>query len=292
MRIHDLARTAELLRGSHLKRHSVEAVRELLAPIVEVHERVLLDLGPGTIVHRARKCTPEHSFFDLPEMIYPPSERATIGRANLAKKPTLYASANEHTAFDEIGASPGEKIQLIAIRPLPGDPILSFLVGEYQSVFNSGSSLVNSRKIEQFINFRIQTSSLEAKYEQLFADSFLAEAFRRNVKRPHDYLTTAVFSDGLFAQGMSITYPSVETPHGINVAIPMNIFDTRCEVIATQVVEITDYFGYGIYRWNQVAVSSVFDNEGKVSWFPPLTGEAERTGVQPASPGWRVKREA
>lgn len=288
MRIHDLARTVELLRGSHLKRYSIEAIRELLSPIVEVHEQVLLDLGPGTILHRARRCAPGQSFFDLPEMIYPPSDRTAIGRANLANKPTLYASANQHTAFDEIGASPGDKIQLIAIRPVPGDPLLTFIVGEYQSIFNSGGSLVKSQKLEQFIGFRIRTSSLEAKNEQLFVDGFLAEAFRRDVKRAHDYLTTAVFSQILFERGLSITYPSVETPHGINIGIPKSVFDIRCEVIATQVVEITDYFGYGIYRWKQVAVSNDFDANGKVSWSPPLSGDAERTGVEPASPGWRV----
>lgn len=287
MRLREIVKTAEQLRGAHLRRHSAEAIRGMLEPLVAIQEQLLMDLGPGTVLHRSRKCEASQRFNTLTAMIYPPVEKAGLGRANLQNQPALYTSGNFHTTLDEIAAQPGDLVQTIAIRPLKDRQLRAFLGGEFQSVYNSGNSLVGYRKHEQFLQSRLQQLSVEDRAEQLFVDGFFAEAFRREAKRPQEYLPTAVFASHLASRNLAIAYPSVETPHGINVAMASKLFDQTCEVIESQLVEITDYFGFGVYRWKQIAVSNSFAPNGDIQWIEADADRRAQFGVQPKQNWWR-----
>jgi|JI8StandDraft_2_1071088.scaffolds.fasta_scaffold45441_1 hypothetical protein len=289
MRLHELVKLAEQLRGIHHRRHGTQTITEMIEPLMAIQQQLLMDLGPGTILHRSRKCEAGQRFNTLMEMIYPPPEKTGLGRANLPAQPALYASGNFHTTLDEIAAQPGDLVQTIAVRPVDGQRLLAFLVGEFQSVYNSGNSLVGYRKHEQFLQFQLRQLSVEDRAVQLFVDGFFAEAFRREAKRPQEYLPTAVYASQLAARDLAIVYPSVETPHGINVAIDRRLFDQTCEVVASQVVEVNDYFGFGVYRWRQIAVSNSFSPNGEISWLEADANPNVQFGVQPTLKGWRPR---
>jgi hypothetical protein len=227
-------------------------------------------------------------------MIYPENGSPNFGRANLPHFPVLYASWNIRTVLDEVGAEQGDYIQVIALRPIPGIQIPCHIVGEYQSIINSGGSLINSRNLEQYVNNLL--GEHDPNWDRiLYVDSFLAEAFRQMVKNPLEYKTTAIFSHRFYMDAGGIMYPSVESPRGINLAVPAEVFDRHFEVLFTDVYYVERFYGYSVYEVTSVKHSSKFATDGEINWGYEKTmnlGWNVHRGLQLESDvaGWRKPR--
>ena len=263
--IDDVVSIAETLRGADFQNRSVNWVREQLTLLVANYKGLGIGRSSEQVWYRARKCGDESGFSNLRQMIYPPADKVGFGRANLPGVPVLYASRNEMTALDEIGAEVGDHIQIIALRPVAGVDLPCHIVGEYQSINNSGGSLVNSRQIEQFVN-KLQHDNPLRHMKALYVDSFLSEAFRKRVLRPFDYKITAVYADKFHKAEGGFMYPSVQTAGGMNIAVPAEDFDAKFEIILTKILKVDRCFGYGLYTSELPKVSCDFNADGTIVW--------------------------
>lgn len=282
---------AETLRGADLQNRNVSWVREQLTLLAANYAGLGIGRSSEQVWHRARKCSEEGGFSNLQQMVYPPADKVGFGRANLPGVPVLYASWNVITALDEIGAEVGDHIQTIALRPVAGVDLPCHIVGEYQSINNSGGSLVNSRELEQHVNQLLQDNPLR-HMTTFYVDSFLAEAFRRRVARPYDYKITAVYADNFHKAEGGFMYPSVQTAGGVNIAIPAEVFDAKFEIISTQIFKIDRCFGYGLYRSILLKSTCDFNVDGTVIWNSSKQLPAQwnlQTGLRTSEPfvGWR-----
>ena len=262
--LEELSLVAESLRGANLQSRSVEWIRAQLAVLYASYTAIGIDRSAEQVWYRARKCNAESGFSLLQDCIYPSAGSIAFGRANLPGLPVLYASWNTTTAFDEVGAEPGDYIQVIAVRPRTGIQFPCHIVGEYQSIINLGGSLVNLRKLEQFVSrlFHDEPASHPAN---LYIDSFFADSFRRRVERPYEYKTTALFAERFLAKG-GLMYPSVQNAGGINIAVPADAFDSKFEVISTEFSRIDRFYGYGTYQTTPLKQSCDFASDGTINW--------------------------
>jgi hypothetical protein len=169
------------------------------------------------------------------------------------------------TALDEIGAQAGDIVQLIALRPIAGVDVPCHVVGEYQSFYSSGRSLLRSGVIERHLGAELAKDA-DAFARSVFIDSVLAECFCHPAKRAFEYKLTAVYSELLHRGGGGLIYPSVATSGGMNLAIPATTFDSQFEVVFTQVLKVESAFGYGLYTMTPLRYSCDFKSAGEINW--------------------------
>lgn len=169
------------------------------------------------------------------------------------------------TAISEVGGQKGDLIHLIGIRQQREQTINAAVIGEVQSVYNSGGSLVNSRKSENGLAAMLKTLSDDALLAQVYCDSYLSEMFRRKIKRPHEYLPSAVFSDIIYNKGLSLIYGSVENAHAMNISMTACLFSKRMEVVYSCTARVLDCLGYGLNKISIESESSDFDENGQIA---------------------------
>ena len=105
-------------------------------------------------------------------------------------------------------------------------------------------------------------------------DAFLADEFIRPAVNLTDYKVTCAISDILFNCDLglgkidAILYPSVVFREGTNFAVRSELFKSRMKPVPeqTQIVEITEAFGYGIYSWRILTTLKTISADGTITW--------------------------
>jgi hypothetical protein len=269
-------------------------VQELLAsssfPLSAIQQ------SEGQIWFRGRRCESTAGYANLYDCIYPKPERVGCNRANYPGEPVFYASWNRGTVLSELGIETGQFVQFIASRPRPGAPIHCFTVGDFEYFHNSGRSLIAPQLEESYIQ-GLKTSPLDGVFKRLFVDAFLAKQFRVRTKHPYEHKLTAAFAKLMFKTGAGIMYPSVETPGGMNLAIPAKLFADHFEVLWTDVVK-AHYLGCSLHApRDSVRYSEEFGDNGDINWksnrklLQTLSFDF-KAGYSPLEPwpGWRVPK--
>ncbi|MEX5219399.1 MAG: hypothetical protein NW701_16340 [Nitrospira sp.] len=131
----------------------------------------------------------------------------------------------------------------------------------------------------------MRSSDLE-RYQEILArqdwgifalfDAFVADEFIKPAMTQTDYKVTSAVADVLFNSGMlparidGIVYPSVAFRHGTNFAVRAEAFKSKMRAVPaeTQVIEITDVFGYGIFDWQVLATLKSINPDGSLNWEP------------------------
>lgn len=256
---------SELLRGTVQSGRSHSVIRERLREFLRNHDILGIGRSADQIWWRARRCDDQKPYSSLNKMIYPPNGTPDFGRAHLPNVPTLYASWNLPTALSEIGAQPGDMVQVITLRPIEKAEIPCHIVGEFRCYHASGSSLVNSTKTTNHIQ-TLQHANQEKYLRSIFIDSVISELFRIQAKRPYEYKITATYADLILKAKGGIMFPSVENDYAINLAVPAAIFDSQFEVLFTEVYEIKETYGFGLYQLKTLHSSREFVENGDINW--------------------------
>ena len=243
--------------------------------------------------YAAEETRPPTAFLNVKELLYRSPPSPNYGRANTPNQQVLYAGNNTRTVFDEIGAMVGDLVHIVAIRAQGGKTFPCTVVGEYQSIMNSGRSLTRCYDNEKKVAEICFTNQARAN-ELLCIDGFLSEAFRRQTVFDCEYQITAKFAELASHFGPSgVVYESVQSPYALNLALPARLFNANCEAIYTELHRIDDYFGFGAYRSTLVKRTNKILPDGTID----LIGASEipfhqdiRSGfsVPPDVAGWRV----
>lgn len=83
----------------------VDEIKQMLEPIMIGYHIRSPNVEPGTFVYRARKVGPtfnKAAGIKRGQLVYPPKEKAPLGRVNRAGTPVFYASIHKESVFYEI----------------------------------------------------------------------------------------------------------------------------------------------------------------------------------------------
>ena len=282
----------ESLRGANLQARSIDWVNDQLSVLFRHYFPIGIGRSAEQVWYRGRKCPSEEGHASLTQMIYPGSGGEDFGRANFPRSRVLYASWNMRTVFDEIAVQAGHYVQTIALRPIAGLQVPCHIVGEYQSILNSGGSLINSRILEQAVNRQMHDETDERQEANFYIDSYFAESFRRRVEHTYEYKATAAFAEKLHKANGGLMYPSVQTAGGINIALPATVFDANFEVMSTEVHRIDTCYGYGLNHTSLLRSSCDFESDGTINWSshkrrPATWNLQEGVRMSASETGWR-----
>lgn len=274
------------------KKYCVPSVQQLVFELLANFEFPGVTRSYEQVWFRARICDSLNGFDNVKELLYAPNGSKKFGRASLPNQRILYAGWNERVAMEEVNANKGHFVQLIRLRVRAPFQFPCAVVGEYQSVFNSGSSVINSEIIQSFIH-KVRDDNIGHFYSQVYIDSVLADIFRRKVVNHEDYMTSAVIADCVTSLGNGFIFPSVRTSRAVNLAVGAEEFDRYFEVIDCRLMEVLDYHGYGLFALKPHKYTCEMDNEGYFKWsstakVPMTRGKYGNALIPPDFPSWHL----
>ncbi|WP_157606845.1 hypothetical protein [Sedimenticola selenatireducens] len=90
-------------------------------------------------------------------------------------------------------------------------------------------------------------------------------------------------------------FPSIENDHAINLALPAATFDSKFEVLFTEVYEIKETYGFGLYKLKKLHFSSEVYGNGDINWDSKKAHNFNwhpRAGLMANQPiaGWRKSK--
>lgn len=199
---------------------------------------------------------------------YPPPELSRNGRLNEAGRPLLYASANQFTVLEEIGAKADDYVHMIAYAFKPNERLRTGIVGEITQVHRWGRSL-SSEHLSDELNRILNGMEFEAGKSFVFTDALLTSILRDRNASANDYLRSRILARLLFAQLddlEAMIYPSVAHEGAMNLAITPRAADTKLKIGATFVVRIRQKYDYGLYDFEIVRKARGQHGDGTIDW--------------------------
>lgn len=253
----------ERFKGGWEHRARMNEIRKVLDLFTGGHIFLGTSLAEGTIFFRGRLLRNRTPFTEISELVHrKPSNINEFGRCNAPGEAVLYASSNLETVFSELAVQVDDWVQVITLRKKQGVEIRCTVVGDIDHVRRHGrASLGGEGYTEAVKNYWESLSEVERLRLNL-TDAFVAERFRAVAKYSADYKITAAFSSIIFQQGFdAFYYPSVGHLGGWNIAISEQAFSDKFEVVDSEVREVFDTLGYGIYGSMQLYRCTGFENE-------------------------------
>lgn len=283
---------AELRSGASDGR-SPDAIRDLFRSLCKAYQFPGITRSHQHVWYRARICEDASGYSSIYQMLYPPEGSRSFGRASLPGTRVLYAGWNQQVALEEVGASRGHVAQLISLRVQSPVQFRCAVIGEYQAIFNSGRSVVNSQNLEGSLSEEL-VADIDGAMSKVFVDSVTAEIFRSNISCSNDYVTSAVIADSIVGHHAGLMYPSIRTSHAINLAVHADDFDRNFEVLESTVYEVLDYHGYGLFSLKPLKATCEITSAGQFVWnskrqMPSTLGSRRDKQVPSDFIGWRVR---
>lgn len=243
----------ERFKGGWEHRARMGDIRKVLDLLTEGHLFLGAPLTEGTIFFRGRLLRNRTPFTNVTELTHrKASDIFDFGRCNAPGEAVLYASSNLETVFSELAVQVDDWVQVITLRKRQGAEIRCTVVGDIDHVRRHGrASLGGEGYTEAVKNYWASLTEVE-RLRLNVADAFVADKFRAVAKNSTDYKITAAFSSIIFQQGFdAFYYPSVGHLGGWNIAISEQAFSDGFEVVESEVREVFETLGYGIYGSTQ-----------------------------------------
>lgn len=199
---------------------------------------------------------------------YPPPEISRNGRLNEAGRPLLYASTNQFTVLEEIGAKAGDYVHITAFAIKPNENLRSGIVGEITQVHRWGSAF-SSEHLSKELNRILNGLEFEAGKSFVFTDAMFTSILRDRNASENDYLRSRILARLLFAKlgGLdAMIYPSVAHEGAMNIAITPHAADTKLKIGRTFVVHVQKRYDYGLYDFEVVRKGKGQHGDGTIVW--------------------------
>jgi hypothetical protein len=287
-----LLRKSEALRGAFLKGRTPDSILSQLDELMAGVTILGNSYTSKGVWYRARKCQEGLPYSNLRELIYPPTGALSTGRAHLRGTKALYGGWNLPTALEEVSARPGDELNLITFRVREDRTAHVLAVGMLQHWHMTGRQQGQPGD-GSYIEAELRKLPKQQQLATLFVDCFLAEMFRRQVKHDYEYLISACFGNRVLSSGGALTFPSVEAPNALNIAVSGPRFDESFEVTAAIRFKVDAYLGHGIYVPSLLRTCQTFSLNGDIHWEHsydglPIRGRYGEVVHAPGTTGWRT----
>ncbi|WP_166839958.1 RES family NAD+ phosphorylase [Rheinheimera pleomorphica] len=260
-----LKKIVEKLKQASALGLSRSEVGAMFKQLISTYSLLGITRSHHQIWYRARICENGEIFNNVDQMIYPRNGSPSFNRASFPNTKVLYAGWNSRLALEEIGAKAGDLVQLIRLRVKSPIEFPCVIIGEYQAIFNSGRSIINSEKIELAVEESLKMHPAYV-FAQAFVDSAIAEIFRSDPIAKDYFVSATIAEDFILNKVQGLMYPSVRTAHCVNLAVRAEDFDKNFEVLDTMVAKVAGYHGYGLYALESLAQTCEISADGSFIW--------------------------
>jgi hypothetical protein len=117
-------------------------IEQKLSFFLDHYKVINYELGYDSPVWRGCKCKDENGFSNVGRLTYPPKEHARANRLNDTGSPVFYASFNNFTALEEIGANESDYVHISGYK-IKNGKLRSALIGEAFHAHRSGTSMIS-----------------------------------------------------------------------------------------------------------------------------------------------------
>lgn len=248
---------------------------ESLAPLFDrlLAEQPLLGyaLGRGSFFWRGRRCPSSDGWPSAVDLVYPPAAIARTDRLNDTGDPILYASTRALTVLDELHAQPGDYIHLIGIRIKQGVGVHFMSIGDFFHIFKAGFSRIAGSAWAGGVGRILNDMGVETARRVIYVDAFLSEVLADPAASRTHYLQTRALRHAVFRKikkAEGFFYPSVKHRIGMNLAIKPDTFDTKGQIIASQVIQVNRVRQFGLYDYRCCRHAKWFEPDGTFVWLP------------------------
>ena len=197
-----------------------------------------------------------------------PDKTTTPGRCHRPNYPLCYCSTKREITLSELDAKLGENFVIAEFRFKQEITILP--VGELDYYRRTGETYLGSainKSKEPYDNILEKPNAVLAQ----LIDAFIADEFIKRATTDTDYRITSAFATLVLNESEgsnqidALVYPSVEFRGGLNFAIKPDSLKNKMELIDSEVIEITDTLGYGIFEYRQLGKLKS-NNSGLLEW--------------------------
>jgi hypothetical protein len=209
------------------------------------------------------------------EFSFLPVEKShSYGRCHRPGKSVFYGASNLDTVLSELLPEVGDKVHVGTIRLKPEAEIILTAIGEIDYVRRYDRAWAGNERSTQLIKDTIKSYGETQKLRALLIDAFFSEQFSRPAAKQRDYKITSALSE-LLLEGQTseqkyvqdgFAYPSVAHRGGINFAIRPSSITEHFEWEQFDAYEVTELFGFGLYRIRKYATSTKTEADGQISW--------------------------
>ena len=253
---------------------SEDQVTDALRALLVAYPLLEFAVGRGNTFWRGRRCN-SGGHDNASRLSYPPPPIAKVGRLNDAGSPCLYAATKRETVLAELEAAEGDYIHLIAFRILPNETIRGFTLGDLFHVHKTGYLRAFGTDPGGSVRKAINSLGLEKGKTVLYIDAFLGVLLADRDAKRSDYLMTRRLAMVAYqkseAQGMF--YPSVADHVGMNFAMLPHAFDTKTNVVCSQIIRIVKRHLFGFYDYEVTLEATGVDANGLFAWRKPESQE-------------------
>jgi hypothetical protein len=231
-------------------------------------------IGRGNTFWRGRRCD-RGGHDNLSRLSYPPPAIAKAGRLNDAGSPCLYAATKRETVLAELDAAEDDYIHLIGFRILPNETIRGFTLGDLFHAHKTGYLRTFGRDPASSVSRTLNSYGLKKGKVVLYIDAFLGVLLADRDAKRSDYLTTRRLAMVAYRKSQSegMFYPSVADHVGMNFALLPHAFDTKTNVVCSQVIRIAKRHLFGFYDYEVTREATNVDDNGSFVWRAPESQE-------------------
>uniref|UniRef100_UPI000AC34645 hypothetical protein n=2 Tax=Vibrio TaxID=662 RepID=UPI000AC34645 len=243
-------------------------IREKLAYILEFYDVINYNYSYSSAIWRGRLCNDQAGYSNISEVGYPPKEFTPANRLNEPNAPLLYSSINQYAILDEIGATEGSYVHMLAYTSLKDAPLRMGIIGDIAHTHRWGNSMSSDYVGEQLRRIMGEMSP-EVGRSYVYTDAFLSSILQDPKASETNYLHSRILASLLFEKQNNldgIVYPSVALDRSMNFAIKPSSVDQKLEKSATFVVKVKKKFNYGIYDMEIVRGADGHQFNGDIVW--------------------------
>lgn len=254
-RLNEYMTAVERLRGGAIARLSWEDVYQLLDRLTEDLPLVIQPLPSTAKFARGRVLGTPERFTTTDTLWHPPGEWCSLGRCNKKNEPMLYAGVGTELVFSEIGARKGDVVGLLHLSPI--EKIYCVHIGAAELWRRTSGECHLSPEIKK----RLAEIHSEPSNIVAFLLDALVSDFYSQPGLPDVYKFTSAYASvvsNAHPQIAGLIYNSVDHLSGACLAFRPAAANEQLRPTDVQIVRITEYLGYGIFDFEEIARSSTF----------------------------------
>jgi RES domain-containing protein len=240
-----------------------ERLVKLLAEFREGYATTTISLSLKA-AFRARKIKDDYPLTNLEQLWHPkPEQLKTFGRANLPKSPILYCSNGINTAIKEVGGKPGDRVAIMEMG-LANEATKPhvFSLGELRARKRTKKGVMGAELDKILVTMRAM--NIDMPFAML-VDGFYADAFKSPGEELYP-LTAAIAQAYMISDRIDgITYPTVATPLGQNLALKPASAARLLAVRSVRILRIIKSFKDTFLVQDEM-ISRLLHTDGRIEW--------------------------
>lgn len=228
--------------------------------------------GRGSFFWRGRKCEKDTGWDNVKDTVYPRRDIASIQRLNDRGDPIFYGATRLLTVLNELGVREGDYVHLVALRLNQGVGVHFIAIGEFFHVFKAGFSRLIVGEPCRALSRVLNDFGPQNGQSIIYVDAFLSDLLADSKAYQNDYAHTRALHHAVFrklGQAEGFFYPSVKDRIGMNLAIKVEAFDAKIQVVSSQVVQITRIRPFGFFDFKRCRHAKTIASDGSFVWLPP-----------------------